>query len=187
MKPIALLFLCFSLCLSFLPSLINGESNLVAQACEKAKYKDICISSLEAEHATKDAGDLATIALIAVKVATNNGSSTANYIKKILDNPKVTEPAVQETFDDCSDHYISAMQQLDDALEALVSKDYKDAKVWLGAAVTDASSCESDLNAGAGDDAELNNKNSVFLKLCTNALDILNLLASNATASTPSN
>ncbi|XWS46622.1 hypothetical protein CRYUN_Cryun14cG0084400 [Craigia yunnanensis] len=92
MKPIAnnvALLISFSLCLSFLP-LLNaaGKNTLVAETCQKAKYKDLCISSLEAEHAGQDANqnaDLAALALIAVKVASNNGSDTSVYIKKLLD------------------------------------------------------------------------------------------------------
>ncbi|EOX95138.1 hypothetical protein QUC31_004874 [Theobroma cacao] len=179
MKPIiisvALLF-SFSLCLSLLPSLnAAGKNNLIAEACQRARYKDLCISSLEAEHASQDA-DLAALALIALKVASNNGSDTSVYIKKILDGSNL-EPTVEQNFQDCSENYLSATQQLDDSLAALVSKAYKDAKVWLEAAITDAITCESGLKQSPGNELELFSRNNIFLKLCSNALDIVNLLA----------
>ncbi|XVE77583.1 hypothetical protein DITRI_Ditri13aG0075200 [Diplodiscus trichospermus] len=181
MKPtttnVALL-LCFSLCLSFLP-LLNASVNntLIAETCQNAKYKDLCISSLEAEHASQDA-DLAALALIAVKVASNNGSDTAVYINKILDRTDL-EPAVEQNFEDCSENYISAMQQLDDSIASLVSKGYKDVKTWLQAALTDAIACETGLEQSPGNELELYDKNKIFVQLCSNALDIVNLLATN--------
>ncbi|XVF32805.1 hypothetical protein REPUB_Repub17cG0114400 [Reevesia pubescens] len=179
MKPIknnVALVLCFSLCLSFL-GLINAAGNnaLVAEACKKAEYKDLCTSSLEAEHASQDA-DLAALALIAIKVASNNGSDTSVYIKKSLDATNL-EPTVEQNFVDCSDNYGSAMAQLDDSLAALVSKNYKDVKTWLGAAIDAATTCEIALKQGPGNELELFNKNNIFRQLCSNALDIVNLLA----------
>ena len=181
MKPIAnnvALLLSFFLCVSFLPSLnAAGKNNLVVETCQKVKYKDLCISSLEAEHASQDA-DLSALALIAVRVASNNGSDTSVYIKKILDG-KNLEPAVEQNFEDCLENYISAMQQLDDSLEALVSKNYKDVKTWLEVAITDATTCETELKQSPGNELELFNKNNIFRQLCSNALDIVNLLDTN--------
>ncbi|XP_022769803.1 pectinesterase inhibitor 9-like [Durio zibethinus] len=182
MKPIAnnaALLLSFFLCLSFLP-LLNaaGNNSLVAETCQKAKYKDLCISSLEAEYASQDA-DLAALALIAVEVASKNGSDTSVYIKKTLDGTNL-EPTVEQNFEDCSENYVSAMEQLDDSLEALVSKNYEDVKTWLEAAITDATTCETQLiKQSPGEEMELFNKNNVFRQLCSNALDIVNLLATN--------
>lgn len=180
MKPIAnnvALLLSFFLSLSVLPASLNaaGKNVLVSQTCQKAKYKDLCISSLEAEHASQDA-DLAALALIAIKVASNKGSDTSVYIKKILDTTNL-EPAVEQNYEDCADHYGSAMQQLDDSLEALVSKNYRDVKTWLDVAITDATSCGNGLKQGPGNELELFGKNDKFRQLCSNALDIVNVLA----------
>ncbi|XWS36150.1 hypothetical protein CRYUN_Cryun20dG0060000 [Craigia yunnanensis] len=181
MNPIANnipFLISFSLCLSFLP-LLNaaGKNPLIAETCQKAKYKDLCISSLEAEHASQDA-NLAALALIAVKVASNNGSDTSVYIKKLLDSTNL-EPAVEQNFEDCLENYISAMQQLDDSLASLVSKGYKDVKTWLKTAITDSTTCETGLKQSPGNELELLNKNNIFLQLCSNALDIVNLLDTN--------
>ncbi|XP_022759691.1 pectinesterase inhibitor-like [Durio zibethinus] len=182
MRPITnsvAMLLSFSLCLSFLP-LLNAAGNntlLVAETCQKVKNTDLCISSLEAEHATQDA-DLAALALIAIKVASNNGSDTSVYMKKTLDGTTL-EPAVEQNFEDCLDNYGSAMQQLDDSLAALVSRNYKDVKTWLQVAIDDATTCETGLKQRPGNDSDLLNKNNIFLQLCSNALDIVNVLASN--------
>ncbi|XVF72659.1 hypothetical protein PTKIN_Ptkin12aG0137700 [Pterospermum kingtungense] len=181
MKPIAknvTLLLCFFISLSFLSSInAAGENALVADTCQKTKYRDLCYSSLMAEHASQDA-DLAALALIAIKIASNNGSDTSVYIKKILDTTTL-EPTVEQNYEDCGDHYGSALSQLDDALEALVSKNYRDVKTWLDVAITDATECETALRKGPGNELELVNKNEIFRQLSTNALDIVKVLAPN--------
>ncbi|XVF22178.1 hypothetical protein REPUB_Repub12eG0151400 [Reevesia pubescens] len=170
------LLLSFFVYLSFLPSL-NADSNntLIAETCQKVKNKDLFISSLEAEQASQEA-DLSTLALISIKVATNNGSDTSVYIKKTLDGTDF-EPAVEQNFEDCSENYESAMEQLDDSLLALLSMNYKDAKTWLQAAIDDATTCENGMKQSDADKLELSSKNDIFLKLCSNALDIINILA----------
>ncbi|XVE73352.1 hypothetical protein DITRI_Ditri11bG0111000 [Diplodiscus trichospermus] len=172
--------LSFFHCLSFFFSLSDaGKNILVEETCQQTKYKDLCISSLEAEHASQDA-DLAALALIAVKAASNNGSDTSVYIKKTLDGTSL-EPTVEQNFEDCSENYGSAMQQLDDSLAALVSKNYTDVKTWLQVAITDSTTCENGLKQSPGYELEMFNKNNIFRQLCSNALDIVNLLATNAT------
>lgn len=184
MKPItnnaAILLISFSLSLSFV-SFVNaaGNNTLVANTCQKAKFKDLCISSLEAEHASQDAADLASLVMIAIKVATNNGSDTSVFIKKKLDNTKL-EPTVEQNFEDCSENYMSAMQQLDDSVGSLQSKSYDDVQIWLEAAITDATACETGLmKQKEGDELELFNRTTNFRQLCSNALDLANLLDTN--------
>ncbi|XVF80609.1 hypothetical protein PTKIN_Ptkin15bG0087300 [Pterospermum kingtungense] len=173
------LFMSFSLyCLSFL-SLVNAEGNntLIAESCEKTKYKDLCISSLETEHASQDA-DLPAIAFISIKVASNKGSDTSVYVKKTLDSTKL-EPSVEQNFEDCSENYISALQQLDDSVASMVSKGYDDVITWLEGAITDAMSCETGVKQKMGQELELFNKTTEFRQLCSNALDLVNLLDTN--------
>ncbi|MBA0610182.1 hypothetical protein Godav_011057 [Gossypium davidsonii] len=163
----------FCLYLSFSPPInaADGNNPLVAQACEKVKAKDLCISSLMAEHASKSA-DLAMLALISIKVASNNGTNTSFYIKKTLDTKKL-EPAVEQNFQDCEDNYISATQQLDGAVSSLVSKNYKDTKMFLESAIDDAITCDNGLRKMPGNQLELPHRNIMFRQLCINALDVV--------------
>ncbi|KAG8475321.1 hypothetical protein CXB51_031951 [Gossypium anomalum] len=181
MKPIAknvALALSFFICLSFFPIINTAVTNpLLTETCQKVKNKDLCTSSLGAEHATQDAKDVAALALIAINVASNHGVNTSVYIKKQLLDGKILEPTTEQNFEDCSENYEDAMQELDDGLAGTLSRDFKQVKIELESAIDDADTCISVLNQKAGKDKELYEKTNHFRQLISNAYDIANILA----------
>lgn len=136
------------------------EQPVSCTSLREGEGKDLCISSLIAEHASKSV-DLATLALISIKVASNNCTNTTIYIKKTIDTKKL-EPMVEQNFQDCEDNYISTTQQLDGALLSLVSKSNKDTKTFLDSAIDDAITCDNWSRKMPGNQLELPHRNNMF-------------------------
>lgn len=181
MKPVAknvALALSFFICLSFFPILNTAVTTpLLTETCKKVKNKDLCLSSLGAEHATQDAKDVAALVLIAINVATNHGANNSIYVKKQLLDGKILEPTTEQNFEDCSENYEDAMQELDDALAVTLSRDFKQVKIELESAIDDADTCISVLNQRGGKDKELYNRTNHFRQLIRNAYDLAKILS----------
>ncbi|KAK8654353.1 hypothetical protein V6N13_128322 [Hibiscus sabdariffa] len=182
MKPMAnnvALALSFFICLSFFPSLnAVSDNKLVNETCQKVTEKDLCLSSLSAEHASRDAKDVVTLGLIAINVAANNGSNTTAFIRQtLLESAELMAPTTEQNFEDCSDNFEDAMQELDDALAFITSKDFKSMKTEVGTAMDDADECASVLNQTEGKDMELFKKTKIFRQLVSIVHDIAKLLA----------
>ncbi|XP_039001305.1 uncharacterized protein LOC120127458 [Hibiscus syriacus] len=171
------LALYFFICISFFP-LLNAENKLVTVSCQKVKEKDLCLSRLGAEPASQDAKDVAALALIAINVASSNGSETASFIRQTLsESAELLAPTTEQNFEDCSENFEDAMQDLDDALALVTSRDFKGMRNEVGTALDDANECASALNQGEGKDLELFNKTNTFLQLCSIVDDLANILA----------
>ncbi|XP_039036751.1 pectinesterase inhibitor-like, partial [Hibiscus syriacus] len=172
--------LSFFICSSFF--LLNNaapENKIVTEVCQKVREKNLCLSSLSAEHAGQDAKDIAAVGLIAINVASNNGSAISVFIKNTLVDREHLGPSVEQNFEDCAENFDDAMQELDDALELITSKDFKNLKTEMGAAIDDADACAMLLNQSGGKDLELFNKANIFRQLCSIAYDIANIVAPN--------
>ncbi|CAH8306153.1 unnamed protein product [Eruca vesicaria subsp. sativa] len=76
------------------------------------------------------------------------------------------------TLEDCQKNYQNALEQLDDSVSGMLANTHADVDVWLHAAISAIESCDSALVSRVGNDAELSEKNNIFLKLCKNALMI---------------
>ncbi|KAE8665484.1 hypothetical protein F3Y22_tig00112614pilonHSYRG00127 [Hibiscus syriacus] len=246
-----------------------SDSKIVTEICQKVREKNLCVSSLTAEHASQDAKDIATVGLIAVNVASNNSSAISVFIKNTLvdraglmsfnvqkelkvscDFPKVGEEVdefnlcnrwkkhvthggiemeqglhtkvaqvaasavnipltsvfISDTSTDkvpnvaptaasvSSDMYVptccpgpspiwhmywASPAHLDNALEFITSKDFKNLKTKMVTAIDDADACAKLLNQTVGKDLELFNKANIFRQLCSIVYDIANIVAPN--------
>ncbi|GKV22141.1 hypothetical protein SLEP1_g32032 [Rubroshorea leprosula] len=162
-------------CLSFLPLLnaadANATAKLIEKACKDAEYKDLCIQSLQADEASKDS-DLRGLVLLAIRLAGANGSDTLDYIKKIQNDTSESEPAIDQCLNECWEHYLSAVEQLDDSIAALLAEASNDVKTWVEAAIIDAESCEDALKEYPGKQSVILERSTIFRRLCSNALAI---------------
>lgn len=172
MKQFSRLLFIFILYLSY----VNADSNLITDLCKHCDDPKLCLSSIQTR---PESGEFAAttnqIEIIAISAASANASSTSAYIKEMLSREDL-EPATEATFEDCQKNYQDAVEQLDDSISAMLTDAHADVDVWLNAAISAIKSCSNELESGAGNDAELSQRNLVFLKLCKNALVINKML-----------
>ncbi|XP_062102964.1 putative invertase inhibitor [Humulus lupulus] len=149
---------------------IRGEK-LIPTACRHAVKKGFCNAMLQSDPYAHDA-DLHGFGLIALRQAASNASDLSEYVKTLLNDPKLN-PEVQDGAAECLEMYLDAAEQLDDSVAALEAKAYKDINTWVNVAVTDSKSCDDALT---GHESVLGEKNEVFRWLCENALAINKVL-----------
>ncbi|KAM5573244.1 putative invertase inhibitor [Rosa sericea] len=118
--------------------------DLVQQTCKKASDADknlnynFCVSALEASPKSKGA-DLAGLAGIALDLTTAKATSIKSTISKLLNDPKVDKPALQ----DCEELYSDATDDLQVATNAFKSSDYGTALTHLSATLNAPDTCET--------------------------------------------
>ena len=184
-QPISVLFFLIALTFthqvlailppSAAPSLAPTGDDLITRTCARTVYKELCVETIGADPDSREA-DLAGLASIAIKIAMTNGSVIYSHISELL---KATnyQPFTQQCLNDCSEHYMDAVDQLEDSLAAIDAKGFNDVTTWVQAAMTDAESCEDGFNDEAGHPSMLTDRNTIFNQLCSNALALANLLA----------
>ncbi|KAL1189476.1 Pectinesterase inhibitor [Cardamine amara subsp. amara] len=161
------LFLCTILLFSVVG---NADSGMISDLCNHSGDPKLCISSIESRPESGEfAGTTKQIEIIAISAASANASATSAYIKEKLSREDL-EPATEATLEDCQKNYQDAAEQLDDSISAMLADAHTDVDVWLRAAISAIESCGSALDSRAGNDEELSQRNTIFLKLCKNAL-----------------
>ncbi|WKA02752.1 hypothetical protein VitviT2T_020906 [Vitis vinifera] len=151
-----------------------GEE-LIAQVCDHAIYKDLCISSLQSVPESKDA-DLFELTTIALKLAATNATEIKKYVQKLL-NKSHSDRYTHQCLADCSENYEDALDRIEDSLKALESKGYNDVNTWVTAAMADAESCEEGFLDRPGHKSPLTGRSTIFNQLCSIALTITNFLS----------
>ncbi|KAK8946603.1 hypothetical protein KSP39_PZI006405 [Platanthera zijinensis] len=156
-------------------SATHSGAALIRAACTHAgpHLLHLCISSLSAEPPSA-AADLRMLAIIAVRVASNNTSQTAAYLDELQDADGEVEPTLYQCVGDCAELYIDAAEQLDTATAAIDDGEDEDTLTWLEAAVADVASCE--MGCGAAATAEIRERNDGAKKLLKIALSLAKLL-----------
>ncbi|XP_030543282.1 pectinesterase inhibitor-like [Rhodamnia argentea] len=152
-----------------------STADLVAAVCGTLNRKDLCLSSLQSVPDVGSAPDVGVLAITALKVATSNASDTSAVIQGLL-NDTTLAPTVQQALSDCADHYLDAVEQLDDSVAALTARAYTDVRKWVKIAIADADGCEAGFQQLATGPNILSHRNLIFRQLCNNALGIVKLL-----------
>lgn len=177
MKPFTtFIFLICTLCVSLAPQeTVARPTNVtkqIKQVCAYTLYKDLCVSTLVADPLSQQANQTG-LALVALRVASQNASDITEHIKMEVNNVTL-DPAVQQGLSDCMDNYVDAAEQLDDSLAALLAGAYDDLGTWVNVAIADADSCENSIK---GLKTGMSKKNALFRKLCENSLAITKAVA----------
>ncbi|XP_057964790.1 pectinesterase inhibitor 4-like [Malania oleifera] len=149
-------------------------TSLIVKACEHSVDKELCHRTLET-HPNGNHADLTSLATIALKHAVENASNALIRINKLL-NETGLDPVVDQCLQDCLEHYLDAVDQLDGSIAALASKAHHDVKTWVKAAIADADSCDAAFHEQGSETLVLAHTNRVFRKLCNNVLAITNQL-----------
>uniref|UniRef100_A0A5B7AQW7 Putative invertase/pectin methylesterase inhibitor family protein n=1 Tax=Davidia involucrata TaxID=16924 RepID=A0A5B7AQW7_DAVIN len=154
-------------------------SSLITQVCKGLTHKDFCVSVLEASPDSQKA-DLKGLLFIALKLAAKNATDTSTHIKQYLNDNSEEEPAEEQGLNDCSESYIDAVDQIDDAVVALSVNAYPDIDKWVKAAITDVDACEGLVQGQTtGQALEVSHNNHTLRLLLNVALGILHALSHN--------
>lgn len=193
--------LAFFLCLTLQLRIVKGRNisfvppNL-AKACNK---KIECITWIQSDRTQADLdslqkADLKTIAFLALKKVEQEATNVSITVRmKLLTNSNQLSSDTQQALSDCNDHFIPAIELIDDAVDAVVNDAFTDAINYYTTAITDFEVCYPRLkamrtsNSVDVDDyvdnhtAEVANARNALVKFIHIPLDILKVVA----ASTP--
>ncbi|KAK3194143.1 hypothetical protein Dsin_025453 [Dipteronia sinensis] len=179
-KPIMtrLIFLLplMTLCLQSNAQQASSGVNLIEKVCQQSEKKDLCISSLNSIPDGPKSKDLTGLELVAIKVASEHAQDTWGKINKLLSDSTL-EPTVQQNLADCSDQYLDAVEQLDDSIAALLANAYSDVRVWVEAAISDASLCEKATQQLSSKSAEIYTRSNTVVSMLNNILVVNKQLA----------
>lgn len=147
--------------------------DLIEQACKNSADKTFCVNLLRSDHTSREA-DLQGLAFIAMKNVEAAATATSLSIKVSLDNPEIdTEPGVEDALADCSQHYLSLVELVEDSISAVVSNSRKDAKNFAGAVVDDLNACDASVRGIGGAAAQVAERNKDLHKLIDNAASVV--------------
>ncbi|KAF5744126.1 pectinesterase inhibitor-like [Tripterygium wilfordii] len=178
MKAIFFL-LSVALCLILLSQPTIAEDNISQLIAKVCKQSGNCTFSLKSNPTESQRADFMGVALIAIRLASDNAVDTSSYIKSLLNDTVDMDPSIEQGLFDCSDQYLDAIEQLSNSMAALVDNDYKDLYVWINTAMSDAKSCEEGFKDVKDHPSVLTDRNNQFSQLCKDALAIAKPLVTN--------
>lgn len=157
---------------------VSAGQGLVQKTCQHVPHIELCEKSLVMDPNSGQA-DMEGLALISLKVALENATETSHHMSKML-NDSTLDPFIEQCLMDCVEQYWDAMDQIEDSLAAVTSKDYHDVNDWVKAAIADADTCELGFTEKPGYESMVTQNNVVLKQLCLNALSIISQLQSPA-------
>ncbi|XP_039123612.1 putative invertase inhibitor [Dioscorea cayenensis subsp. rotundata] len=160
----------------------NTTSSLITSTCNHTLYVDVCMSSLQS-HANSQTADLHGLASISINVTISQAIKNINFIKAMKDqlmsspHPPQDHRYVTICLDDCLVEYEEAIDDLEQAHEALNEGEFGTMNVMVAGAMANANSCENGFGEKKGVQSPLMDLNVFFMKLCSNSMAISNLLS----------
>ncbi|GAA0157234.1 hypothetical protein LIER_14544 [Lithospermum erythrorhizon] len=162
----------------YIPKTTLNNPNLVQQACERASDKNLCVDLISSDIIDGPKRSIKDIAFIAFKIAAKNATETSSFIEGIADDNGIAA-TVQQALSDCSQHYISAAELIEDAIDELVSDSYPDVVKFAEAALDDVDTC----NAGVKDQHKVAAVKSLGVRQMLDiALSVTNVAAASSGA-----
>ncbi|KAI3882978.1 hypothetical protein MKX03_028711 [Papaver bracteatum] len=132
---------------------------------------DFCVSSLEANPLSKTS-DIFGLAVISMELTSNNATYIHTYIEGILKDGK-QEPRARMCLEDCMEFYSTAVEDVEEAMEAFNGKNYYWALSHVTAAMTDADTCKTGFTELGVDFSLLRKQDYDFYQLTGICLDII--------------
>ncbi|MCD9558555.1 hypothetical protein HAX54_015960 [Datura stramonium] len=200
---VKLIPLTFILCITLQLPIVKGRSqiqplNIIPPNLAKACNNDNeCISWIQTDRSKADLdslqkADLKTIGFLALKKIEEEATNVSITVRmKLLDNSVQLSSETQQALSDCNDHFIPAIELIDDAVDSTVNSAFNDAINYYTTAITDFEVCYPRLqamrtaNSVNVDDyvdnhiAEVANARNALVKFIHIPLDILKVVAAN--------
>lgn len=149
---LAFLYLSFNLFLQHSDASAEVDPKLIARACDYSKAGQICVNWLQdnendAELSGIDKSDMNSIAFFALKKIEKEAVTVSEAVAMKLSNgSEVLPPATQQGLSECRDHYIPAVDLIEEAVDAIAYKGYTDAMKFLKASTLDLNACQKSLS-----------------------------------------
>nr|XP_043610426.1 uncharacterized protein LOC122582133 [Erigeron canadensis] len=159
-----------------------ASPDVVAKACEPSRDKALCVSILKTQ-TISDVNDLKQATFVAIQTASAEALATSEMIKVTRqkeENKQIEEDEIEEeTLADCATSYLSIVEMLDNATNALLTGPGKDVTVDVKAALTTSETCEKSIAGGRKSPQveEVAKKNENVKKFCANALGVYDVYA----------
>ncbi|KAL2467923.1 Plant invertase/pectin methylesterase inhibitor superfamily protein [Forsythia ovata] len=117
--------------------------SLITNACTHSQAKNQCIQFLKSAPASQKTS-LKGLAFFTLKHAEEDATKTALYIKNLLLNTDLL-PQFQQALTDCSKHYKTLVEIVEDSINAAISDAYFDVVKFVKAAIADVDACKGSL------------------------------------------
>ncbi|KDP33951.1 hypothetical protein JCGZ_07522 [Jatropha curcas] len=152
----------------------NNSKDLISSTCNHTLYYQECVFSLRSDPNSKTA-DLRGLANIALNISIAYGSETLTHISDLKTKTSKNDTN-SSCLSDCVEQYNDAVEDLQEAIEALRIRSLDTLKTLVSSAMTDSDTCEEGFEE-SGYGSPFANRNLYFSKLCSNFLAISNLLS----------
>merc|ERR1712183_231455 len=160
------------LLVTLLPNQILADEKLIASACDKTLYKQLCTKTLENDPEGSSATSFEVLSKVALKHATSTATQIHDKVISLLKGSSGNKAALK----DCKENYEGALDQLGKSTTALASKRYNDVNTWVSAVMSDADSCDEGFKDVGNTNNPLGSEGTTFSQLCSIVLAITNQL-----------
>ncbi|XP_042503411.1 putative invertase inhibitor [Macadamia integrifolia] len=116
--------------------IVNETCQKVSQGDKELQY-DLCVAALRQDPKSHSA-DLLGLSIISINLIKQNATKIGSRIEELLKS----DPDVKGCLKFCKNMYSMAEHDINHALESFKSKDYETANRAVGAALSDATTCE---------------------------------------------
>ncbi|KAJ8642854.1 hypothetical protein MRB53_004602 [Persea americana] len=147
-------------------------TNFIRDTCKKTLHNDLCLTTFQSDPNSHKADPKGLVAIV-LRIAHAKASMTHDRITGLMVGEN--NQYMDQCFNDCSEQYLDAIDQIEDSLAALESNGYSDVNTWVTAAMGDAQACEEEFDV-VGYRSPLTTNNVEFTKLCSISLAILKLV-----------
>ncbi|THF96350.1 pectinesterase inhibitor 10-like [Camellia sinensis] len=152
------------------PLLNQNSDPALKKICDSTDYPDVCLSAVVPKLGGKN--DLPSVIEMAIKAASEYTKVAVDTATKLASNPGIP-PKMASIINDIRDSYSDALDNYNEAMEALQKHDVGTMNSMLSAAITDFSDCDDDL---AGQSSPLLEFNGKLRKMTSNCLAIVSLI-----------
>ncbi|WOL06517.1 hypothetical protein Cni_G15251 [Canna indica] len=156
----------------------NNSADLIAAACNRTQYYDVCVSSLTPRvGATRGGVDLRGLAAISIGAGVAHAKATMSYARSLRKQKGfATDAYVSGCLGDCLEEYGDAVDSLHRSTAALRRGSYEKVNELVSGAMTNSDTCEGAFADKPGLHSPLTERNEYFFKLCSNSIAITSLL-----------
>lgn len=161
------------------PAVASG--GLIASACNRTLYYDVCVASLASRSGSRRA-DLRGLASISLDVGLAHARATVSLAKALSKRRAAAAASggggayAAGCLRDCVEEYSEAVDGLRKSSAALRRSAYDDVNDLVSGAMTNSDTCEGAFADKPGLRSPLTERNSYFFKICSITIAITNLL-----------
>ncbi|XP_019163986.1 PREDICTED: uncharacterized protein LOC109160208 [Ipomoea nil] len=156
------------------------DPKLIATACDHSKGGEACVKWLndkenDPEISLIEINDMRDLAFFALKKIEKEAVNVSEAVEMKLNNgSEVLPPETQQGLSDCREHYVPAVDLIEEAVDSVGNKAFPDAVKFLQDAILDLNACEESLKKITTDPTTKNpTKADQYATMAINHRDVL--------------